>query len=94
MLRAARALAAWDGAPAVTVAHVDAVAELVLHHRRHAGSPASPEAGDAESAGERATAPAPQDNPWGAMPPPADTVAGIASIKPLRAFGNRPPKKA
>jgi hypothetical protein len=47
-----------------------------------------------DSAGERATAPAPQDNPWGAMPPPADTAAGIASIKPLRAFGNRPPKKA
>jgi MoxR-like ATPase len=94
MLRAARALAAWDGAPAVTVAHVDAVAELVLHHRRHAGSPASPEAGQVDSAGERATAPAPQDNPWGAMPPPADTAAGIASIKPLRAFGNRPPKKA
>lgn len=37
MLRAARALAAWEAAPAVTVAHVDAVAELVLQHRRQAG---------------------------------------------------------
>ncbi|MGO4761664.1 ATP-binding protein [Cupriavidus sp. 2KB_3] len=100
MLRAARALAAWDGAPAVTVAHVDAVAELVLHHRRHAGSPASPEAGQGGAAGEGSTSEdqAPADNPWGAMPSPAgnvtDSAAGIASIKPLRAFGNRPSKKA
>ena len=41
MLRAARASAALDGRDAVTVADVDAVAELALHHRRQAGSAAT-----------------------------------------------------
>ncbi|MBN3789464.1 ATP-binding protein [Burkholderia sp. Ac-20353] len=36
MLRAARALAALDGALTVTVEHVERVAEAVLLHRRHA----------------------------------------------------------
>ncbi len=42
MLRAARALAALDGADAVTVAHVEQVADAVLRHRRtaHATPPA------------------------------------------------------
>lgn len=38
MLRAARALAAWEGAAAVQPGHVDQVAELVLVHRRRPGS--------------------------------------------------------
>ena len=38
MLRAARASAALDGRDAVTVADVDTVAELALHHRRQAGA--------------------------------------------------------
>ncbi|SDC76132.1 magnesium chelatase subunit I [Cupriavidus sp. YR651] len=42
MLRAARALAAWEGADAIAAAHVDHVAEFVLHHRRHAGAPQTP----------------------------------------------------
>lgn len=37
MLRAARALAAFEQAAAVTAEHVDRVAEAVLVHRRHAG---------------------------------------------------------
>ncbi|QGZ64204.1 ATP-binding protein [Paraburkholderia acidisoli] len=41
MLRAARALAAYEGAPAVSPEHVDAVAESVLAHRRHAAPEAS-----------------------------------------------------
>ncbi|MFM0290342.1 ATP-binding protein [Paraburkholderia megapolitana] len=47
MLRAARALAALDGADAVTVAHVERVAASVLLHRRHAGD-APAEAGTSE----------------------------------------------
>ncbi len=44
MLRAARALAAWEGASAVESRHVAPVAELVLAHRRHADAqaPGSP----------------------------------------------------
>ncbi|GKS88436.1 ATP-binding protein [Acidovorax sp. SUPP2539] len=44
MLRAARALAAWEGASAVEACHVAPVAELVLAHRRHvdAGAPPPP----------------------------------------------------
>lgn len=44
MLRAARALAAWEGADAIDTGHVDAVAELVLQHRRHsAAAPHAPQ---------------------------------------------------
>ncbi|WOI43551.1 ATP-binding protein [Acidovorax sp. BLS4] len=42
MLRAARALAAWEGASAVEARHVAPVAELVLAHRRHADAGAPP----------------------------------------------------
>lgn len=42
MLRAARALAAWQSAPAITPAHVAEVAELVLRHRRAPGAPLPP----------------------------------------------------
>ncbi|WCM87081.1 ATP-binding protein [Acidovorax sp. NCPPB 3576] len=42
MLRAARALAAWEGASAVQASHVAQVAELVLAHRRHADGEAPP----------------------------------------------------
>ena len=41
MLRAARALAALEQADAVTVSHVERVADAVLRHRRHAGPPPS-----------------------------------------------------
>ncbi|WP_118180164.1 ATP-binding protein [Paraburkholderia phosphatilytica] len=62
MLRAARALAAFEAADAVTVAHVDRVAESVLCHRRRDGgvsveARASNErldAADAKPQGERA----------------------------------------
>jgi magnesium chelatase subunit I len=41
MLRAARTLAALEQADAVTVSHVERVADAVLRHRRHAGAPPS-----------------------------------------------------
>lgn len=110
MLRAARALAAWRGDPAVRADHVDAVAELVLHHRRHAHGETSQPRQDAQSApskggpapshGEQGgqDGPAPDHrqsaDPWGALPPPQ--TAGIADVKPLKPFhiGNRTAKKA
>lgn len=51
MLRAARALAALERADAVTVSHVERVAEAVLRHRRHAGTP--PSSGASQPGGER-----------------------------------------
>ena len=42
MLRAARALAALEGAPVITSAHVHRVAELVLAHRRGQHAPHQP----------------------------------------------------
>jgi len=90
MLRAARALAAWQGAVAIGVDHVDAVAELVLHHRRQASAPApgtqSPPSGPDGSRGDaNASSPAGTTDPWGAMPAPAashiaaDTSADITA---------------
>ncbi|WP_175688110.1 ATP-binding protein [Burkholderia anthina] len=51
MLRAARALAALEQADAVTVSHVEHVADAVLRHRRHAGAP--PSSGSSQMNGER-----------------------------------------
>ncbi|SCX47126.1 ATP-binding protein [Variovorax sp. EL159] len=92
MLRSARALAAWDGAVAISTDHVQRVAEAVLLHRR------KPEAVSAPAAA--APAPAPSSRPagngsnqstagnesageqnWGAMPP---EPVGIERVKPLR----------
>ncbi|MFA7607016.1 MAG: ATP-binding protein [Rhodocyclaceae bacterium] len=47
MLRAARAQAALDGATAIDAGHIDAVAELVLAHRRNPEAPADRGAADA-----------------------------------------------
>ncbi|GLU34956.1 ATP-binding protein [Trinickia caryophylli] len=51
MLRAARALAAFEGAESITTAHVDRVAEAVLRHRRRE----QPEAPAQEPAPSRAS---------------------------------------
>ncbi|WP_454733473.1 MULTISPECIES: ATP-binding protein [Cupriavidus] len=98
MLRAARALAALQGDAAIAPAHVDAVAELVLHHRRQAPPDAgrAPDGAEADApadaqAGERGDAGS-AANPWGALPPPADSrAAGIAPVKSVRPL---PAKKA
>jgi magnesium chelatase subunit I len=100
MLRSARALAAWEGAAAITTDHVQRVAEAVLLHRRkpeaEAAAPApaprvakpdgtSNGKDDANSAG---------DEDWGAMPP---EPVGIERVKPLRPLIDRTqaaPKKA
>ncbi|KUZ40860.1 ATP-binding protein [Burkholderia territorii] len=52
MLRAARALAALEQAEAVTVSHVERVADAVLRHRRQAGTPPSSGASQSQSNAE------------------------------------------
>ncbi|NLH80588.1 MAG: AAA domain-containing protein, partial [Phyllobacteriaceae bacterium] len=53
LAQAARALAAWAGAPAVTPKHVEIVAPLVLDHRRTERSePPPPPQGDEGASGE------------------------------------------
>ncbi|XAH21163.1 ATP-binding protein [Xylophilus sp. GW821-FHT01B05] len=80
MLRAARALAAWEGAAIITPVHVEQVAELVLLHRRKPGATGQPpephrqdDRHDAESHADLSD--------WGAMPP---MPVGIERVKPLR----------
>ena len=96
MLRAARALAAWEQADTLTTAHVQQVADLVLLHRRKPGTeesaptPASSQAGALRpSSGEgkgasgdhASTSASDDDTDWGAMPP---EPVGIERVKPLR----------
>ena len=88
MLRSARALAAWDGAAAITADHVQRVAEAVLLHRRKpelegaapAQAPASRNTGsqaDATGTGQGKAG----DGDWGALP--LEPI-GIERVKPLR----------
>jgi magnesium chelatase subunit I len=96
MLRAARASAALDGRDVVTVADVDAVAELALHHRRNAPAasggqaPQAPTPAPAPQTPGQSPAPAAQggDGNWGAMPP-----VPVGTVRPAAA-GVLPPKKA
>ncbi|WP_322065699.1 ATP-binding protein [Burkholderia ubonensis] len=98
MLRAARALAALEAADAVTVEHVERVAEAVLRHRRsaHATPPAASGARDAERApsqanagGARDTSPdaAPRDadeqSDWGYLPPEPAGLHAVKGVVPL-----------
>ena len=94
MLRAARASAALDGRDVVTVADVDAVAELALHHRRNASAASGGQAPQAPTPAPQtpgqSPAPAGQggDGDWGAMPP-----VPVGTVRPAAA-GVLPPKKA
>ncbi|MCC7099236.1 MAG: ATP-binding protein [Rubrivivax sp.] len=74
MLRAARALAAWQGDAAVEPRHVDAVAELVLRHRRHAQAPRP--ADGRSDAREPASPCANASTAQAPSPPAADAQAG------------------
>jgi magnesium chelatase subunit I len=97
MLRAARALAALEGRGEVTVADVDAVAELALAHRRHEGSAAQPPANTGAQQQPQHKPERPQDNPsaastpqgdWGALPAQPE---GMAKVQRIAGW---PPKKA
>ena len=92
MLRAARALAAFEGADAVTPEHVDEVADCVLAHRRHA----MPQRSDAPSAAEPqplASAPTREDKhtettsdaDWGELPPEPVAARAVKGVIPLPA---------
>ncbi|MHB9833786.1 ATP-binding protein [Paraburkholderia terrae] len=92
MLRAARALAAFEQADAVTVAHVDSVAESVLLHRRRHDEPASQQqdgssalsSSSAQHAStDSATASAEAD--YGYLPPEPAGLTRVKGVIPLNA---------
>jgi magnesium chelatase subunit I len=83
MLRAARALAALQNSAKIESAHVNDVAELVLHHRRNAML-------DQSHSGSNAQAQTPSPNPspaaqnnWGELPPEAVAIQPVKQVKPL-----------
>ncbi|SAL69006.1 protoporphyrin IX magnesium-chelatase [Caballeronia arvi] len=82
MLRAARALAALEGASNVAVTHVERVADAVLKHRRHEAQ--------APSQAQRAHDPMPRDADkgeadWGYVPPEPTGTAKVKQVRPLAA---------
>jgi magnesium chelatase subunit I len=97
MLRAARALAAFERADAVTVRHVDRVADAVLLHRRrehdsqHANqrqqeSGARPQEVAGSPSGHAAASATPSADPdWGYLPPEPAAVVPVKGVIPLDA---------
>jgi len=97
MLRAARAHAALDGKTAIDDTDIDAVAELVLAHRRHAEShtgadaPAErqpPSSGRNDppppAGGPSTSEPADAAGDWGEMPPEDAAAESIKKVRPLQ----------
>ncbi|THF64637.1 magnesium chelatase [Pseudothauera nasutitermitis] len=86
MLRAARAHAAFADRDHITAEDIDAVAELVLAHRRHADQAptAEPPAQGGETP-DAAPAPSRRDEDWGALPPQAVPTATVKPLRPLHA---------
>lgn len=76
MLRAARALAAWEGASAITPRHVQEVAELVLVHRR---KPGADPARAAPAASAQTPAPQPAQAPDTSRPAPPSHSSSSSS---------------
>jgi magnesium chelatase subunit I len=85
MLRAARALAAWEQAERLTADHVQRVAELVLLHRRKPGTESAVSttalSPSTDSTPSGTPPPTSDDADWGALPPES---VGIERVKPLR----------
>ncbi len=82
MLRAARALAALEEAPAVRVEHVERVAESVLLHRR------KEESAPGDQAAEQRSKQRPQDSDeasFGYMPPEPVDITTVKNVRPLAA---------
>lgn len=77
LLRAARAWAAWLGDTVITPAHVQAVAELVLVHRRKPGAPQPPAQPPAQPA-PSTVAQSPRQAPAAAGGSPASAPAAPA----------------
>jgi magnesium chelatase subunit I len=97
MLRAARALAAFERADAVTVRHVDRVADAVLLHRRrerdsqHANprqqeSEARPQDVTGSGSGHAAASTSSSTDPdWGYLPPEPAAAVPVKGVIPLDA---------
>jgi magnesium chelatase subunit I len=86
MLRAARALAALEGASAVTVKHVERVADAVLQHRRREAqtSPHSPSQSQTSRDPAQREANA-SESDWGYLPPEPAGTAKVKHVRPLAA---------
>lgn len=92
MLRAARALAAFEQADAVTIAHVERVAESVLLHRRRHDEPAAqqqdgssaPTSSSAQHASTD-TASASAEADYGYLPPEPTGMTRVKGVMPLNA---------
>jgi magnesium chelatase subunit I len=81
MLRAARALAAFEEAAAVNVQHVECVAESVLLHRRkESGTP-----GDHGSSESRTQKKDTDEATFGYMPPEPVDIKAVKNVRPLAA---------
>ena len=86
MLRAARALAAFEGANEVNTAHVDQVAEAVLAHRRRAMPDPASSGGSAEQPPTREDNRHSQaDADWGALAPEPVAATPVKRVIPLPA---------
>lgn len=91
ILRAARALAALQGDDEISIAHLDTVAELALHHRRQIPPRSAPQSPRTEQNSDNRNSTATQTNSdihshtntWGEIPPqPVDAIA-VKGVKPL-----------
>jgi len=82
MLRAARALAALEGAHRVETKHVECVAEAVLRHRRREQD-APPQRTPHEMPPRQANGASAQDGEWGYVPPEPVGAAKIKQVRPL-----------
>ena len=81
MLRAARALAALEGAEHVETKHVDCVADAVLRHRRREQEASAREAPRQESKANNAQ----NGGEWGYMPLEPAGTAKVKQVRPLAA---------
>jgi magnesium chelatase subunit I len=83
MLRAARALAAFEEASPVNVEHVERVAESVLLHRRKDGSAAS-DKGSSEPRPQQRSKDIDEAS-FGYMPPEPVDITAVKNVRPLAA---------
>lgn len=94
MLRAARALAALQGDNEIHIAHLDAVAELALHHRRHIPPHTTPHTTpqlpqmpprteSSLSNTDNRDSTDRQTSSWGEMPPQPVEAMTVKGVKPL-----------
>ncbi len=84
MIRAARALAAWRGESVAGREHVEAIADLALHHRRRApadqAAAEDPPSGAGPRDADSSPPQAPPKGPWGELPPPSLAPLSAARI--------------